>query len=362
MNLNVISPINQLGYGIAGLNIVKALSELEHDVSLFTIGHVEAPPDYSNVLQSCVNNAGVPDFNAPCLRIWHQHSMAEFVGRGQHIGFPIFELDTFTAQEMHHLDYLDKIFVCSQWAKDVVVTNLYNQYKNDNITLNTHIIPLGVDRDIFREAPSPRKETVFFNCGKWEVRKGHDILVKAFNEAFGEEDDVELWMMCENPFYSREENANWEMMYKESGLGNKIRMIPRQQTQNDVYNIMIQTDCGVFPARAEGWNLELLEMMSCGKQVIATNYSAHTEFCDNNNCLLINTDGVEPAQDGKWFFGQGNWAKIEDAQFNSLVEHLRMIHDLKQSGNLHTNSGGIETAKKYSWENTAKEIINATSP
>ena len=78
-------------------------------------------------------------------------------------------------------------------------------------------------------------------------------------------------------------------MYKGSGLGNKIRMIPRQKTQNDVYNIMIQTDCGVFPARAEGWNLELLEMMACGKQVIATNYSAHTEFCNPDNCRLINT-------------------------------------------------------------------------
>ena len=361
MNLNVISPINQLGYGIAGLNIVKSLSELEHEISLFIIGQAEAGPEHTDMLKSCINKAGVPDFSAPCIRIWHQHDMSQFVGTGTRVGFPIFELDTFTEQEMYHLDYLDKIFVCSQWAKDIVVTNLYKKYKNDNLALNTHVVPLGVDRNIFREAPSSRKETVFFNCGKWEVRKGHDILFKAFNEAFKEEDDVELWMMCENPFYSREENANWETMYKGSGLGNKIRMIPRQQTQNDVYNIMIQTDCGVFPARAEGWNLELLEMMSCGKQVIATNYSAHTEFCNHNNCLLIETDDTEPAQDGKWFFGQGNWAKIEDAQFNSLVEHLRMIHDLKQSGNLHTNSGGIATAKKYSWENTAKEIINALS-
>ena len=124
---------------------------------------------------------------------------------------------------------------------------------------------------------------------------------------------------------------------------------------------MAQTDCGVFPARAEGWNLELLEMMSCGKQVIATNYSAHTEFCNHNNCLLIDTDNVEPAQDGKWFFGQGNWAKIEQKQFHSLVEHMRMIHDLKQSGKLNINSSGIETAVKFSWENTAKEIVNVLS-
>ena len=107
MNLNVISPINQLGYGLTGLNIVKALSELEHDVSLFIIGRAEASNEYAAMLRSCVNNAGVPDFNAPCLRIWHQHDMSQFVGDGVRAGFPIFELDTFTEQEMHHLNNLD---------------------------------------------------------------------------------------------------------------------------------------------------------------------------------------------------------------------------------------------------------------
>ena len=56
---------------------------------------------------------------------------------------------------------------------------------------------------------------------------------------------------------------------------------------------MAKTDCGVFPARAEGWNLELLEMMSCNKPVIATNYSAHTEFCDDKNCMLIDIEDME---------------------------------------------------------------------
>ena len=354
-NMNLMAPINSLGYGVAGLNILKALRQ-DTAVCLSIIGSPEVTTqEDADAVQESVSRKASFDPSAPCLKVWHEFDMAERIGNGPFFGFPFFEITRFDEPRIRHLGSTDGVIVTSEWAASVVKDNIKSA--------QTHVCPLGVDRSVFNEHGNVRSNVCdFLNCGKWEVRKGHDILVKAFNEAFGEEDDVELWMMCENPFYSREENANWEMMYKESGLGNKIRMIPRQQTQNDVYNIMIQTDCGVFPARAEGWNLELLEMMSCGKQVIATNYSAHTEFCDNNNCLLIDTDGVEPAQDGKWFFGQGNWAKIEDAQFNSLVEHLRMIHDLKQSGNLHTNSGGIETAKKYSWENTAKEIINATSP
>ena len=122
---------------------------------------------------------------------------------------------------------------------------------------------------------------------------------------------------------------------------------------------MTQTDCGVFPARAEGWNLELLEMMSCGKQVIATNYSAHTEFCNDENCYLVNTDEKEDANDGFWFRGQGQWASIKEEQIDSLAEHMRDVHDKKKNDDLSINQAGIDTAKKFSWKNSAQKIIEA---
>ena len=286
--------------------------------------------------------------------------MSQFVGKGIHVGFPIFELDSFTREEQHHLLSLDKIFVCSKWAKEVILKSCMKQIlQNTTLCDNIHVVPLGVDRGIFAETLSNRTETIFFNCGKWEIRKGHDVIAKAFNEAFNREDNVELWMMCDNPFLSGEESKEWADLYKRSRLGDKIRLIPRQQSQKDVYNIMRQTDCGVFPSRAEGWNLELLEMMSCGKHVIATNYSAHTEFCSEENCRLIKIDKLESAYDGKWFFHQGQWGSLGDKQFHSLVKNFREIHELKKSGNLSVNTSGIDTAKKYSWENTADKIIGS---
>ena len=98
-----------------------------------------------------------------------------------------------------------------------------------------HVVPLGVDNDIFSpSAISGRQSTVFFNCGKWEKRKGHDILLLLFQEAFKNENDVELWMMCENPFYNDQQQKEWINLYKQSKLGDKIRIIPRQKTHQDV--------------------------------------------------------------------------------------------------------------------------------
>jgi glycosyltransferase involved in cell wall biosynthesis len=353
MNINIVSPINQLGYGITGLNVVKSLQS-ESNISLFMIGQPQVTnQEDADVISKCIKNAQLFDPNAPCIKIWHQHDMAQLAGRGVRIGFPIFELDKFNEVEKHQLESLDIIFVCSEWAKKIVAKN--TKIKNSNIK----VIPLGVDSSIFLPSEMPKDSpTRFFNCGKWEIRKGHDVLVDIFNSAFNEEDNVELFMMCENPFCTEQEQKEWINLYKNSKLGSKIHIIPRQNTQQEVYNIMSQTHCGIFPARAEGWNLELLEMMACGKQVITTDYSAHTEFCNSDNSLLIPIKDTETAYDGKWFHGQGNWAKIDDNAKDHAISHMRKIHGLNINGNLTINNNGIKTAKEFSWKNTARRILD----
>ena len=354
-HFNLITPINQLGYGVTGLNVAKSLSKLGR-VALWPLGNVDCPQEDAESIIQLIKNNQLPNFSAPCLRIWHQNDMSQFVGSGTRAGFPIFELDTFTELEKAHLSQLDSLIVCSDWARKVC---LENGVVGDNSRPVISVAPLGVDGQVFKPHLSTRKTTVFFNCGKWEIRKGHDLIVDAFNQAFTPEDDVELWMMCGNPFFSDEENDEWEQLYLKSPLGSKVKIISRQPTQKEVYNIMRETDCGVFPARAEGWNLELLEMLSCGKHIIATDYSGHTEFCNHKNTLLLNVNDTEEAFDGKWFHGQGRWARLTDKETGHVASLMKSVHRTKQSGSLPMNEEGIKTANQFSWENTAEKIRDA---
>ena len=343
MNINLMTPINQLGYGVAGLNILKALQK-KATVSLHMIGQPQVTNQTdADAVKLGMQTAQTFDPKAPCIKIWHQNQMAERIGSGKFIGFPIFELDTFNDLEKHHLNSCDELMVCSEWAKEVI---------DSAIDKDVYVVPLGVDRDIFKEAlPRTHKTAIFFNCGKWEVRKGHDILLEAFKKVLAHGEDAELWMMCSNPFNSPEEDSRWHQLYNHP----KVKLIPRAETQREVYNIMTQVDCGVFPSRGEGWNLELLEMMSCGKHVITTDYSAHTEFCTKENAGLVPISDVEPAFDGKWFFGQGNWAKIgPHEEMDLYMKMMKFI--LNKKGTI--NTAGIETADKFSWDNTADKIIN----
>ncbi len=349
MKINLQAPINQLGYGVAGINILKALQK-KAEVSLFVIGQPQVTnQEDANAVRKGIETASTFDPNAPCIKIWHQNQMAERIGSGKFIGFPIFELDVFNSMEKHHLSSCEHLFVCSEWAKNVCLNNLhFGEHR-------VHVVPLGVDAELFPPAPVRQDDkTIFFNCGKWEIRKGHDILMKAFKMVLGHGEDAELWMMCSNPFNSPEEDARWHQLYNHP----KVKLIPRAETQAEVYNIMSQVDCGVFPSRGEGWNLELLEMMSAGKHVVATNYSAHTEFCNKENSGLVTISDVEPAFDGKWFFGQGNWAKMGDHEQHDLyMKMMKYILDKKDT----LNEAGIETAKKFSWENTANRIVEVLS-
>lgn len=347
MNINLVSPINHLSYGICGFNFLKELS-LQNEVSLFPIGGVQAFPEEIPLIKKAIENSETYDVNAPCIRLWHQFDMTMFVGKNQHIGSTIFELDTFTKKEIHQLNSLDKLIVPTNWAKNVV--------QNNNITTPTYVVPLGVNTDIFKPEALPELDkTVFLVCGKFEVRKFHDRISQVFLDAFRDEDDVLLLVCCDNQFLSTQELAAFTSKFNH----NKIRLIPRVSTSSDFASLINSVHCVVLPSRAEGWNLPALEALACGKTLITTNYSAHTEFCNSENSLLVDIDSVEPAVDNKWFFGNGNWATIGDKQIKQIKDYLRLVHENRKAGRLQLNQSGIETAKTYTWENATKKLITA---
>lgn len=356
--INVIAPISETGYGIASLNIIKAL-ERKIKVNLYPAvseSDLIKDPSYIN----CVKNKSFKNKENPCLLIFGQGELHRFVGKKQHVGMCFFELDRFTEHEKDSLLHCDKILVASKWAKDIVIKEL-KPLKN-NIEDIVYVVPLGVDREVFHENVTEnanRKTTVFYNCGKWERRKGHDFLKSCFEEAFTEDDDVELWMQCHNFFIGNDNNKTWENFYLNGKLGSKVKIISRIKNHADVGKIMNNIDCGVFPARAEGWNLELLEVLACGKHIITSNYSGHTEFCNNTNSLIFEINELEQAFDGLWNFGQGYWGRLGDKQKQQIIEHMRFIHNKKQNNTLTQNTSGIQTSKEFSWDATADKIIQA---
>lgn len=350
--INLNCPIGSTGYGITSLNILKSLSKLGIDISLFPIGNsIELNlPEEKSLIQQCHSNITFFPYKAPCLKIWHQNDLALRVGSGDYYTFPFFELDTISGKEKHHLNFSDYIFVASSWAKNILL--------NNNVTKPIYVAPLGVDTSIFNNDYNISIKTndnyVFCHIGKWEKRKAQDFLIQSFDNAFDINDNVELRLLPHNPFLNEQQLSEWYNLVKNAKLKDKIKIYNRLPTQIDLAKFISESNCCIFPSRAEGWNNEIPECMALNKPVIATNYSAHTEYCDNSNCFLIDVDELEPANDGKWFFGEGNWAKLGQKQMEQSVEYMKHVYNNR----ITTNEKGIKTANLYSWNNTVSIIDN----
>ena len=207
-NMNLMTPINSLGYGVAGLNILKSLRK-NVKVACFPIGNPEVTSqEDAEAVQEALSRRETFDGNAPCLKIWHEFSMAERIGNGPLFGFPFFEITKFDDNRVNNLNSTNGVIVASKWAARVVADNI-------KASIPVHVCPLGVDRGLFNEkGNAPTEKCEFLNCGKWEVRKGHDILLRAFTAAFPTEQDVALSMLPTNPFLNPKEKSEWEVYYR----------------------------------------------------------------------------------------------------------------------------------------------------
>jgi glycosyltransferase involved in cell wall biosynthesis len=348
MNINFACPINHTGYGIASMNILKELHKQHHNISYFPIGEpsIDNQQDYDLIYQ-LFSNQNQLDINAPYIKIWHQFDLATKVGRGKYYAYPFFELDTFNQREKLHLSIPDEIIVSSNWAKNIIA--------NNGITSKVNVVPLGVDTKTFNyklQKNTDSDKYIFLTIGKWEIRKGHDLLPKIFKAAFPNKENVELWILAAehtSSYTKPDEIETWKNYYS----ADNIKVIPGVQSHKEVAQIIANSDCGLYISRAEGWNLELLETMAMNKPAIATNYSAHTEFCNSNNCYLVDINETEPAYDGKAFIRQGNWAKIGQQQIDQIIHYMRYVY----KNNKKENIAGLNTALELSWKNSA-EILN----
>lgn len=361
MKINVIGGINRLSYGYVTQNIVKSLLKFGHELNLTSIGPCEPDEIYAPYIERC----GTELDDNPTLIIWHHHGLKQFVRPNVlNIGFPIFEVNAFSQEEIEQLNSVDMLFTTCEWYKNI----LEKVVRND---LDIVKIPLGVDPDVFFPVEQPKKPqpttlpthmvkedpVKFLNIGKFELRKGHQELIKAFGEEFkNDHDNVSLTLACDNPFIG-EDNAKWATYASKYIKPEQLNILPvRFDSCKDMAKLIAAHDIGVFPSKAEGWGLPLLECIASGKRVIATNYSAHTEFCGVLNADLIDITEDEPCFDGQFFHGQGTWAKLGEPQIAQLRAHMRRNYNFVKQGKNDIKRNPAIYPTKFTWDETTKQI------
>jgi len=239
-------------------------------------------------------------------------------------------------------DHYDHIIAGSEWCK-----NLLQQHN-----VKSTVIHQGIDPLIFNSSRKDKNffldDFLIFSGGKFEERKGQDILIKAYKVIQDRYPDVKLVCSWYNAYTGK---CGKEELEK-SGIDlNRVIFIPLL-TNNNMVEIYQNTDIGVFPSRCEaGTNLVMMEYMACGKTAISSVETGQKDLITKKNGLSLKSKGEFLLKDEK-----GKVVSIwEEPDSDHLVELLDWSYNNREK----LTNYGLEASKtmaKKTWEHMASSL------
>lgn len=279
----------------------------------------------------------------------------------KNIGYTFFEMEP-NDKTIANSKNFDMILTGSTWC-----TNKLNKY---GIT-NTGTLIQGIDPALF--FPLPRKDDenlfVIFSGGKFELRKGQDLVLKAFQILQKKYPDMILINAWYNMWPHLVASMSYSNYIKYEAVGNTWHeFITHLLEINDIdtkkvislpitpitklRELYYKTDIGVFPNRCEGGtNLVLMEYMACGKPVVASYATGHKDILNEDNSLLLKS--VNPFRIKA---EQKNIIDWEEPDLDELIYNIEYAYFnrnvIKRVGQ---NAG--EFMKNYTWGKTADTLL-----
>ena len=184
-------------------------------------------------------------------------------------------------------DLVDEIWVPTEFVK--------NGYVRSGIPAEqVVVIPNGVDTDRFNTSATTYplktvKRFKFLFVGGTIHRKGIDVLLYAFFNAFSDADDVCLVVkdMGGDGIYKKQNAKAMIAEMQRQPHCPEIEYIEDVIPDNRMPGIYTACDCLVHPYRGEGFGIPIAEAMACELPVIVTGYGAAMDFCNPSNAYLI---------------------------------------------------------------------------
>ena len=242
---------------------------------------------------------------------------------------------------------IDFLFAPSKHTRDA--------FKNNGVDKKIHIIPHGHDPDVFNpNYPKIWDDEIFrfLFVGGWKDgvldRKGLDIALNAFKEEFKGNDKVKFLAKI-NMAYGGDLKEHLNGLNLSPGEP-EIIVMPEPVKINELARLYRTCDVLVSPSKSEAFGMCNLESLACGTPVITTNWGGQTDYITDKNGWLIDYKLV-PATGG-FLYENSNWAMPKQEHLQKLMRESYENPKLLEKKSLNA----LKTAKKFTWEQTAKKI------
>jgi len=197
-------------------------------------------------------------------------------------------------------------------------------------------IPIGYDPDTFyvdRETPK-RDNYTFLFVGCDQYRKGFDILLKAWANAFKKEDKVELIVKDTPQVYGK--TTLQEQLIKLQYTNNlaKITYIDDAYSEKQMADLYRNVDVLVHPYRGEGFGMPVQEAIACGTIPLVTGGGCTDEFVTDykiqSSQKLVDINTIFAGKPGDSFNLMGSHTWLIEPDVTDLIQKLKMLYDTKK--------------------------------
>ncbi len=370
---------SNFGWGVCGKYLVKEISDIT-DVKYITesFGVNDIGEEYefyflkSKLISEAeareINNGATRQVEGPILQaIGNQTLMPwgpEIKGTFK-AGYTFFEENILQQEYIQNgKNNFDVVITGSKWCEEVL---------RDHGLDNVRTVIQGIDPQIFNPYHSEKEifkdRFVVFSGGKFEIRKGQDIVIKAYKVLQDRHKDVMLvnaWFnmwgdsmntMAVSPHIkyevkSKDYKTVMNKILQDNGIDTRrvVTMLPRPNAI--MAKIYKNTDIGLFPNRCEGGtNLVLMEYMACRKPVIASYSSGHRDVINKDNSIMI--ENMKQIDINR---GDTRIAVWDDPDLDETISHLEWAYQHRDELSSYGLQAGNDL-KELTWKKSAEKFV-----
>ena len=243
---------------------------------------------------------------------------------------------------------VDELWLPSSFVRDVFV-------RSGVSAARTQVIPNGIDPALFTpdgsvSRPRACRKFMFLFVGGAIRRKGIDLLLQAYRNAFTSGDDVTLVVSTgANPAYAHNTLDAALLQFAQDARAPHLEILADSIDDVTLANVYRGCDAFVLPYRGEGFGMPILEAMACGKPVITTAQGPSQDFCTSEAAYLISARETEVPDEPPLFgelAGEFTWFEPDAGELARTMLHVYShVAEAGQRG----RAAAKLVRQKYTW-------------
>lgn len=350
--------VNPVSFGQVSTAILRELKERKQDIILspianqFDLSAQPENPEFQEWLKEAVDGfTSKHSRKNRVFKLWHLSGSLESFSDEQ-VLFSFYELDNPTREEINIVKNNYKvIFSCQETVEKFQSLGCKN----------VDYLPLGFDSHNFYKTNKQYfsdDRITFSIVGKFESRKNHEKMVKAWLKKYGNNRKYSLQCAMWNPFLKPEQNN--QIAQGLMGGQNYFNVVfSGYMHKNEMYHDYLNSsDIVLGMSGGEGWGLPEFQSVCLGKHAVLLNASAYKDWANDKNAVLVEPSGKRDVYDGMFFhegqpYNQGQIYDFNEDDFISGCEEA-----IKRVESSRNNSEGEKLKDQFTYSKMVDSIVS----